>query len=127
MGEGGGVSAQSLQAFVEGVAGFFDQAVGVQQESGSVRQQRGGVDTGFLGSGAQKNPVTVGEVVGQAVMADQQRRRVTGIGPGQFPLTVVSLFDPGEDHGGHGDVGDVQHRFVEALDDLAGGSCRAQA
>jgi len=79
------------------------------------------------GSGTQEEAVTVGEVAGQAVVADQQGRWVAGVGPGQHPVAVVRLLDTGEDHGGHGDLGDVHDRFVEPVDDPAGGSCRAQA
>ncbi|GGX78702.1 hypothetical protein GCM10010510_24570 [Streptomyces anandii JCM 4720] len=63
----------------------------------------------------------VGQEVGQAVPGDQQGREMTRVRPGQLPPAVVRAGQPGEDQGGHADVGDGRDRLVEPGDDPAGG------
>ncbi|MGW4984996.1 GH32 C-terminal domain-containing protein, partial [Streptomyces mirabilis] len=86
-----------------GAAGPFDQEVGVQQEAAAGWWRRCGA------CGLRMPRRMPWRSVRQVARPSWpiRGRRAADVGPGQFPLAVVGLFEPGKDHGGHGDVGDV--------------------
>ncbi len=74
MREGGGVMSQAVQTVVDGPAGCLDEAVGVQQQCAAGWQLNRGVGAAHADSRPQQQTVPVGEVLGQAVTGDEQRR-----------------------------------------------------
>jgi hypothetical protein len=88
---------------VDGFAATFDQSVrvehGVEPEGSAQRALSRG-----RSGGAQERAVALSEEVGVAVVGDQQRWRMPGVGVVQFPRSVVAALEDAV-HTGGGDVG----------------------
>ena len=71
---------ERVEALVDVPAGFFDQAIGVEQEAAARREPALAGVHGDVGAGTEQDARRVAKVLGVTGAGDQQRWRVPGVG-----------------------------------------------
>lgn len=97
----------------------LDQAVGVEEEHAARREVAGVVVARRVVRRAEEDQVVVVQDRDAAVRGAQQRRRMSGVGPGQPPVAVVEV-EAGVDRGGAEAQGRVSMARSMALRAVAG-------